>query len=399
VYDNLNLRKDLVTIHIITGLSVGGAERMLYNLLSKINRLCFQPIVVSLMDRGTLGDRIEALGIPVYTIGMKRGMPTPVVLWRLLHTVHHLKGDLIQGWMYHGNLAAQLAGLFSFKKIPVLWGIHHSIHSLKSEKRMTAEIIKFSAKTSKLTEKIIYVSSNSKMQHEAIDYCRENSCIIPNGFDTSLFKPSFEARLNLRSELGLSNESFLIGLIGRYHPMKDHANFLRAAALLLKDFPDVHFVLVGSKVEQQNPILYQLIQDLGIFHQVHLLGERSDMPHLIAALDIVTSASAYGEAFPLVIGEAMSCGVPCVVTDVGDSAQIVGDTGRVVPPRNSEALANAWQELILLDIENKQALGKAARIRIIESFSLETVVAQYEKLYESVLAEKFNRTVDTQCVT
>ncbi|ARV62585.1 glycoside hydrolase [Nostocales cyanobacterium HT-58-2] len=394
MYVNLNSRKGLVTLHIITGLSVGGAERMLYNLLSKIDRLCFEPIVVSLMDRGTLGDRIEALGIPVYTIGMKPGMPTPAVIWRLLHTVHHLKPALIQGWMYHGNLAAHLASFFSFNKIPVLWSIHHSITSLKSEKRMTAEIIKLSAIISKFTDQIIYVSYNSKRQHEAINYCRDQSCVIPNGFDTSLFQPSFEARLSLRSELGLPNESFLIGLIGRYHPMKDHANFLRASALLLKNFPNIHFVLAGSKVEQQNPILYQLIQDLGIFNQVHLLGERSDMPCLIAALDIVTSASAYGEAFPLVIGEAMSCGVPCVVTDVGDSAQLVGNTGSVVPPQNSEALANAWQELILLGVEGKEALGKAARTRIIESFSLETVVAQYEKLYERVLAKKFNSTLE-----
>ncbi|MBD2773236.1 glycosyltransferase family 4 protein [Iningainema tapete] len=377
--------------YFTTGLYTGGAEMMLYHLLSKMNRERFSPVVLSLMDGGTLSDRIAALGIPVYTIGMKPGLPpTPAALWRLLHIVHHLKPDLIQGWMYHGNLAALLVSIFSFHKIPVLWGIHHSINSLQSEKKMTAMIINFSASISKWAEKIIYVSHNSKIQHEAINYCCKNSCIIPNGFDTSLFKPSLEARLNLRSELGLSNESFLIGLICRYHPMKDHANFLRAAALLLKNFPNVHFVLAGTDVNQENPGLQQLIKELGIVNNIHLLGERKDMPRLTAALDIATSSSAFGEAFPLVIGEAMSCGVPCVVTDIGDSAWIVGNTGRVIPPQNSEALAKAWQELILLDAESKEALGKAARARIIESFSLETVVTQYEKLYESVLTKKFN---------
>ena len=168
--------------------------------------------------------------------------------------------------------------------------------------------------------------------------------------------------------------------------MKDHANFLRAAALLLKEFPDVHFILIGSGVDRENQVLHQLIQDLGLFNRIHLLGERSDMPCLTTALDIATSASAYGEAFPLVVGEAMSCEVPCAVTDVGDSAWIIGNTGRVVPPRDSEALANAWKDLIELGAKGREALGKAARARIIEHFSLDAVVAQYERLYENFRA-------------
>lgn len=371
-------------LHIITGLSVGGAEVMLCNLLSKTNRLHFKPIVISLMDGGILGDRIKALDIPVYSIGMNPGIPKPGAIWRLIRTVSYLKPDLIQGWMYHGNLAAQLASMFCSGRIPILWGIHHSINSLNSEKRMTAEIIKFSAITSKFAKKIIYVSQNSKIQHEAIKYNCNNSCVIPNGFDTSLFQPSLEARLSLRSELNLPSKSFLIGLICRYHPMKDHANFLKAAALLLNKFPDVHFILVGSKVDRENSTLNKLINDLEIFNRVHLLGQRKDMPRVTAALDILTSASAYGEAFPLAIGEAMSCGVPCVVTDIGDSAWIVSDTGRVVPPKNSEALANTWQELIVLGSEGRKALGQTARSRIIKSFSLESVVSKYEELYASL---------------
>ncbi|NEP28701.1 glycosyltransferase, partial [Moorena sp. SIO3I6] len=218
-----------------------------------------------------------------------------------------------------------------------------------------------------------------------LGYSSQNSCVIPNGFDTSLFKPSLEARAAFRSELGLSEQSILIGLIGRYHPMKDHPNFIRAASLLVKEFPDVHFIMVGTEVDQDNNFLSSLIQDLGLSNHIHLLGERSDIPRLTAALDINTLASAYGEAFPLVIGEAMSSGVPCVVTDVGDSAWIVGNTGRVVPPRNSEALARAWKELILMGNEGRKVLGKAARSRIIDSFSINSVVAQYESLYELIL--------------
>ena len=170
--------------------------------------------------------------------------------------------------------------------------------------------------------------------------------------------------------------------------MKDHANFLQAAAHLLQEYPDIHFALVGTGVVKENESLYQTIEQLGISHRTHLLGERSDMPRLMAALDIMTSASAYGEAFPLVLGEAMSSGVPCTVTDVGDSGLIVGNTGWVVPPKNPQALAKAWQESIELGAEGREALGKAARTRVIECFSLDSVVASYERLYESAMTQR-----------
>lgn len=295
-----------------------------------------------------------------------------------------------RGWMYHGNLAAQLVKLFNLHKISVLWSIHHSINSLISEKKMTQSIIRFGAFLSQFNEQTVFVSKKSKLQHDTLGYCSKRSCVIPNGFDTSLFKPSLEARSSLRKEIGLPEDTFLIGSFGRDHPMKDRANFLKAAAKLLKKFSDVHFVLAGTGIDPNNQSINELVRDLGIAHRIHLLGERNDIPYITPALDIFTSSSAYGEAFPLVVGEAMSCGIPCVVTDVGDSAWIVGDTGIVVPPKNSEALANAWEELIMLDREDRQALGKAARSKIIESFSLYSVIAQYETLYEKVLAEKLN---------
>ncbi|MDF5733668.1 MAG: glycosyltransferase, partial [Rhizonema sp. PD38] len=359
----------------------GGAEMMLYKLLSKINQEQFEAVVVSLMDRGTLGDRIEALGIPVHTIGMKSGKPTPASIWRLIHLIRQLKPDLIQGWMYHGNLAALLASVFCGYKIPVFWSIHYSIDSLASDKKLTVAIIRLCAYLSKFVTKIIFVSHKSKSQHEALGYNRKNNCVIPNGFDNSLFVPSIEDRVSVRAELNLPEKSFLIGLICRYHPMKDHANFIQAAAILLKSHPDIYFLLIGKGVDQNNQILQKLIQELEIFNRVYLLGERSDIPRLTAALDIASSASAYGEAFPLVLGEAMSCGVPCVVTDVGDSSWILGDTGWVVPPRNPEALSNAWKKFILLSSEDRKALREAARTRIIEQFSLLSIVANYEDLY------------------
>ncbi|MBD2412708.1 glycoside hydrolase [Nostoc calcicola FACHB-389] len=375
-------------IYIITGLSTGGAEVMLYKLLSGMDRQRFSPVVVSLMDRGTWGDRIANLGIPVYTIGMKQGLPKLINIWRMIHIVNKLKPDLIQGWMYHGNLAAQFAKLFIFRQVPIIWNIRHSLHTLELEKPGTNIIINLCARFSHLPTKIIYNSQNSSKQHEKIGYCVDKTCVISNGFETEKFTPSTEDRLSVRSELNTPENALLIGLIGRYHPIKDHFNFLQAAALLIKKYSNVQFVLAGNKVDWQNPILSELIHELGLVKHINLLGERHDIPRLTAALDIASSSSS-GEGFPNIIGEAMSCGVPCVVTDVGDSGWIVGDTGKVVPPRNPEALANAWQALIDMGKEGRESLGKAARARVIKCFSLDSIVAEYEALYDNILAKQF----------
>jgi glycosyltransferase involved in cell wall biosynthesis len=182
-------------------------------------------------------------------------------------------------------------------------------------------------------------------------------------------------------------ETILVGRIGRYHHTKDHPTFLRAAALLLRDYPDTQFLLAGKDVDWNNREMRTLVQNLGLVERVHLLGERLDTPRLTAALDIATSSS-HAEGFPNVIGEAMSCAVPCVVTDVGDSVWLVGNTGRAVPSQDPAALAAAWKGVIGLGPEGRSNLGAAARARVLRRFSLASVVEQYESLYETVVAER-----------
>jgi glycosyltransferase involved in cell wall biosynthesis len=380
--------KPVKVLYIINDLSIGGAEMMLYKLLAKTDRRRFDPVIISLMDQGTLRERIEALGIVVHTAGMKPGSPSIRGLCRLIGLIRRLRPDIILGWMYHSCLAAQLAGILSSRRTPVLWSIHTSISSLSTEKRLTAAVIKVCALLSRLPDKIIFVSRDGRAQHKLLGYRIGNSCVIPNGINVSQFTPSAEARLSVRSELGLPENAFLIGLAGRYHPMKDHSNFLRAAALLSKTHPGTHFLLSGRRVNRENHILCQSIQELGLTAHTHLLGERDDMPRLAAALDIFSLSSLYGESFPNVIGEAMACGVPSVVTDVGDAVWIVGDTGRVVPPGNPSALASAWKEIIDLGPEGRAVLGRAARSRVIDRFPLELAVARYETLYEDLLVER-----------
>ncbi len=377
--------KKIKLLIVTTGLGSGGAEVMLCSLLSHINRNYFEPSVISLMDKGIFGEQIEQLDIPVHCVGMLPGKTTITSALRTIELIKQVKPDVIQGWMYHGNLAAQFFNFFAAQKIPILWSIHHSIHDISSEKLLTQGIIRFGSWSSQYISKVAFVSEKSQAQHLQLGYSKDNSCIIPNGFNTTQFQPSVEIRQKFRQELNVSENTFLIGSLARYDPMKDHANLLRAAHVLLAELPETKFILLGNRVDYQNQALIRLINELGIGHNVHLLGERGDVAQIIPALDVLTSSSAYGEAFPLVIGEAMSCGVPCVVTDIGDSGMIVGNTGKVVPPKNHIALAKAWQEMIIMNRSARVALGKLARDRIVDKFSLLSIVDQYEHLYQEVV--------------
>lgn len=372
-------------LFITSGLRTGGAEMMLHQLLSRINRSKFQPAVISLRDRETFVDRIAALGIPVETLNLQIGLSAPIKLYRLVKLIEKIQPDMIQGWMYHGNLAAQLASFFLPHKIPVVLNIHNSLYSLADEKRMTGAVIKISAHLSKQTAAAVFVSRVSQSQHEALGYVSPLHCLIPNGIDIWSFKPDREARSSVRSELGLSDDTLLIGMMARFHPQKDHTNFLQAAALLANERKNIHFLLAGTGVELKNPDLKKMVQALGLEDRISLLGERRDMTRLNAALDIASLSSSYGEAFPLAVVEAMACAIPCVVTDVGDCGWIVGETGIVVEPRNPQALANAWNSLLNLTVGERIFLGKAARERVEKLFSLDSAVNQYESLYESIL--------------
>ena len=357
---------------------------MLYKILCRMNRTCFEPIVVSLMNKEKIGRGIEAIGVPVYSLGMHAGIPNPLALFELLTIVRKVKPDIIQGWMYHGNLAATVASGFSRKQIPVLWNIRHSLYDLGKEKLITQMVIRMNALFSHTPATTIYNSRNSTIQHIKFGFRAEKNRIIPNGFDTIKFRPDSKLRQCVRAELEISDETILIGLIARYHPMKDHANFLRAASILLKSTPDVRFLLAGRGVDMGNNKLLSMVFNLGLDKHVMILGERDDIQKLNTALDIASSSS-WSEGFSNVVGEAMACGVPCVVTDVGDSAWIVGNTGKVVPPRDAIALANAWKDLISIGVEKRRKMGKMARIRVKEYFSLTNIAAQYEQLYTEVL--------------
>lgn len=365
--------------HVITGLRTGGAEMMLLKLISAPSG-SFESSVISLGDIGAIGPQIASLGIPVHTLTMCALAPNPAKALALTRLTRKFKPQVIQGWMYHGNLMASLAGL-SVAGTPVLWNIRQTIYDLARERRSTALVIRTCALLSSHPAAIVYNSQTSAQQHESLGYRQDKRIIIPNGFDCSVFRPDRDARQRVRRELGVAGEMPLIGLIARFHPMKDHAGFLRAAGRVARKYPGARFLLAGTGVTWQEPMLVNAIQEEQLLDRVFLLGERSDTPALNAALDIACSSSAWGEGFSNSIGEAMASGIPCVVTDIGDSAFLVGDSGVVVRANSPEALAAAICNLLATGYSCRRDMGEAARRRIEAEFALASIVRRYEDLY------------------
>jgi len=369
-------------VHIIAALNVGGTEMMLYKLLSRMRRDRFENIVITLKEKGSLSRDFESQNIRVYNVGGMGGILKISALIRLLKILREINPDIIQGWLVHGNFAAQITSFFLPYRLSILWNIRYAALPKSETKNSTLLIIKFLSFLSSLPKKIIFNSKTSANDHIRMGYQRDKNCIIPNGFDIKLFSPSEENRRSVRLELNIPEKAILIGLIGRFDPLKDHRCFLKAGEKLLRNKREVYFLLAGREVDLQNRHLIQLIEKLGISGKVFLLGERRDVHRITAALDIA-ACSSVSEGFPNVIGEAMSCGIPCVVTDVGDSAWIVGDSGMVVPPCNHEALCEAWQKMIELGSVKRQILGEKARERIKNHFSIQMIVEKYEQLYEA----------------
>lgn len=366
--------------HVITGLNTGGAEMMLYKLLENADAKGLTQSVVSLLDGGTLRPKIEALGIEVQSLGIDRGAISPFGLFRLRSILQAQRPNVVQGWMYHANIAALLASILSDRSSRLFWNIRHALHDHQGRLDLTSQLIRGGSLISKLTEGVIFNSKISAKQHENIGYSPQKSIIIPNGFDCEKFKPDPELRIKVRQNLGIPTDAIVYGLIARFHPIKGHADFLAAASQVATQHPNAVFLLAGRDVSMENPALTAAIHSSELLKNLRLLGERDDVPSLMSALDVLVSPSL-SEAFPNVIGEAMSTGVPCVATDVGDSADIVGDTGFIVPPRSPAMLAMALCKFAALSLEERSNLGEQARQHIQDRFSLPAIVSRYESLY------------------
>lgn len=360
---------------------------MLLKLLQGIDRSRFEPHVLCLMRNGEIGTKIANLGIPVEAINLHPALPNPLKLWHLKSRIKLIKPQVVQTWMYHADLLGGLCARYAGSG-RIVWGIRNSSLDPKLVKPTTRLVAKVCARLSSwLPNRILSCSDEARDRHVALGYEASKFEVIANGFNLKSFRSDDTARGTLRFALGLNSNTPLVGLIARHDPLKNHDGFLRAAAIIRNSVPDVQFLLAGGGIDSNNASLREAIAKLKLDDAVHLLGQRDDMPMLMAALDVLASSS-HGEAFPNVLGEAMACGVPCVVTDAGDSAQIVGDTGEVVAVGDMAGLAQKTIKLLTLPVEQRCALGRLARERVENRYEIGQVVTRYEQFYEQLVCDE-----------
>jgi glycosyltransferase involved in cell wall biosynthesis len=371
-------------LHLISSLDVGGAELSLLRLVCGMDEKRFENHVVSLIPAGAVGARIRSLGVRVDSLAMRRGRASPVAVMRLVRLLRHERPDVLQTWLYHADLLGLIAGYMAGQGC-VVWNVRSSDMDMAHYRWLSGATVRACAHLSRLPQAVVVNSEAGRHFHEGVGYRPRRWVVIRNGLDTTEFRPDPAARRALRAEIGGGAEGVLIGLVARYDPMKDHRTFLQAAGILVRGGVNAHFVLAGDGVVAQNSNLGMLVREEGLVGRVYPMGRRDDVSRLLAGLDIVALSSVFGEGFPNVVAEAMACGVPCVVTDVGDAAAIVANTGLVVPRQSPEALAAALLEFVAMNSEERQRLGRLARARVEREFSLERMVSAYEDLYVSLV--------------
>lgn len=369
-------------LHIITGLDQGGAERSLVNLLGSDFSRRFDNRVLSLGGLGHYGLLLRERGIGVDALDLKGAGSIPAGLTRLRRVVRHARPDIIQGWMYHGNLFAEAARLF-WPSARTAWNVRQSLYDLAAEKRGTQMVIRLLKMFSGRPRAILYNSHQSRTHHESFGFATARGRVIPNGFDTKRWRPDAERRSLFRKTLGLKERARVLGFVGRFHPQKDVPTFLAAAAGAMTAHPDLHVVMVGEGLGADGAALAHWRGRLpnGRFHP---LGRRDDVERILPGFDLFCLSSS-SEAFPNVLGEAMACGLPCIATDVGDCARLMGGAGRIVPPGDAVQMAKAIGDIASMDLAQRAEIGEAARARIIATYGLDATVDAYAELYDMIM--------------
>lgn len=370
-------------LHIITALTVGGAETVLARHLEQSSRRHCSA-VLSLSATMPLRDRIEAAGIPVHTASMPPGRPTPASVWRFVRLVRALRPRAVSGWMYHGALAAVLARQVTPGRPPMAWQIRQSLHDVSAEKRHVRMTLGLLARLSRQPDAIVYNSLTARGHHEALGFHPDRGLHLPNGIDIARFRPDAEARQAVRAELAVPDDALIVGQVARLHPHKDHETALRAVAALVARVPAVHYVAVGGGPADREAALRRMAGDLGIEGRVHILGARTDVARLTAAFDVAVNTSFTVEAFPNCVAEAMAAGCPVVATDVGDSRAILDDAEAIVTPRDPDALARALATRLRASAADRAALGATYRQRIEDHYPLARMTRRFDHLMASL---------------
>lgn len=359
-------------IHLINTLDMGGAQTVLLQLVRGWQWQDEQ-IIVSLRYGRRMDNDFNALGVRVIHTGLNP--------FRIIKTFIDLKPDLIQTWLYHSDLIGSIIGKLLLG-IPVIWGVHHTTHTANSVKSSTYSVIRLLAKmSSNYPERIICCSRSAYDTHKLLGYDESKMLIIENGIDTSGLSVVPGARQSVYSELGLSDSDKTIGMFARFNPQKDHKTFVEAAGRLALEKPDVHFILGGEMIDNDNDVLMKWIEANAMQGRFHLVGPRHDIPRYLSAVDLVTLTSAFGEALPMILLEAVCCGAPCVATNVGDISILLGGWGIVVAPGDAEALAAGWAKVLEWTPQFKNDMLAKARDTVETRYGIERMINNYHDAY------------------
>ncbi len=365
-------------VHIITALGSGGAERMLYLVASrKAGGDGVRHVVVSLAGQGFYGPRLREAGVELHCLGMRRGRFSPRAFYDLVRLLKRLRPDVLVTWLYHADLLGTLAGRLAGVR-RIIWNVRCSDMDFTRYAPLTRGTVAVLARLSRLPWAVATNSRAGQRVHDGLGYRPKRWIYLPNGFDAADWKPDAQQREAVRAELGLSEGDVLAGMVARVDPQKDHATFLEAVRMLSTRYRRLRVLLVGHGTAELS--LPEELRSITVS-----LGERRDVPRLLRALDLLVSSSAYGEGFPNIIGEAMASGVPCVATNVGDTASIIAETGLVVPPRDARALASAIEAMIGGRVD-RGALATSARTRIEAQYALENCLQRYADMIRKATA-------------
>lgn len=385
-YINVN-NHPVKILHIIVGLEIGGAELMLSRLVGALADHPHQTHeVVSLTTVGTVGKALRKQGVAVYELRMLSTFGMAKALIQLVRLIRRIKPDVVQTWMYHADFLGGLAARFAGHRA-IIWGIR-TTDVAAGGARATAIVRKACAMLSHVVPRAIACAAEaSKKTHIGLGYDASKMMTIPNGFEFSKLKATESDRNTLRLQCSMGGQDIVIGYLGRFHLAKDQENFVNAAAIVAKQHSNARFMMVGRDLDAANMRLNQWIQATGFADRFVLLGERTDVARCLRSMDIFCLSSRT-EGFPNVVAEAMYMQLPCVVTDVGDAALLLGGTGLVVPKENSAALARGLETFLNMAPEGRQEIGRRANFRVVGEYSIERARERFAALYHQVMKKE-----------
>lgn len=362
---------------------------MLLRVVTELQRQAFEQSVIQLGAGTDLEAALRDVCGPAHSLRMRPTVPSLPAFFRLVPLIRRAAPDIIQGWMYHGNIAATLAAFWATSRIPVAWNVRQTLYQDQRERFTTSVVIRAGSLLSRLPltrpQAIIFNSSLAREQHLTRGYRGGIIRTIPNGLDLLHFAPNPERRQPKRASHGIRSDEFVVVHIAHYRPMKDHETLLSAISLATQQMPNLRVLLAGKGVSTENPSLVRLIERYQVQTAATPVGYQDDIRELLAAADTLVLSSKWGEGFPNVLVEAMAFGVPCIATDVGECSNIIGDTGTIVPPADAQALAKAILGMARLEPAKRQELAATSRSRAEQHFDIREMAKRYAELYHELL--------------